>query len=685
MQATPFKSKAVVDYLFDFSKGVHAGIDYTLLPRDQLAAGSNTTVRGSLVGPRPCFRKITLTAGDPYGSQAALADFVAGRFQGACAYHPDDGADSLMASVSGHLYRLQISGAQAVLSDVSLPTSLNDASQMRNWLWQAEKWVIVTDGTQTPPLFYRTGETRRSNWDTVATHTGYNSDAFILPPIGQTVTVTLNAAFVLLLAEGDVVVHRYRGNFQVSKLVDATHVEMLNLTCTPAGLEVPIRDATSEYWSVVTSNGGDELPPGRMGCYGRGRVWMACTDGKQFLASDFVGGASGTSGHDFRDAVLKVTENSYLAGGGRFAVPGSYGEIRAMCFGETLDTSLGQGPLQVFTPHSVFSCDAPDDRTTWSDLSSPILTESAKGGGGLSQWGTINVNSDIKSRAFDGVRSLMLTRREFNTWGNVPCSREVQPQLDRDSQDLLGYESAVYFDNRELRTTEPELVAERGVVWKRLLATNFDTTSSLSGKAPAVYDALYWQGLDIFQLVKADVGTESRCFAFALNRVTNEIELWEILRSADDEIYDDGDQRIVWSIESPIIDFGQKDPRVRERLRMGQGELYVNDLRGKVSFQVFLRPEHWPSWIPWAFWEECSLNEDPAVSQPAFRPNMGLPEPDAGWCDPNTNRPLREGYFFQVKIVVTGHCRLASMKLTADVVPQPAIAPPVCDALCPES
>lgn len=675
MQAQPFKSKALVDYLFDFKKGVNSGVDYSLLPKDQLASASNTTVRNSFVGPRPSFRKITLTA-EGYQGAALLAALKQGRYQGGAFFDPDTGAASLMASISGHLYRFEIGTTTAAVSDVSVPGDLNDPAQGRNWLWQAEKWMIVTDGTAKPPIFYNGTTSVRSNYGTTTTFTASNTAQFTIPAVGLTV-LAVPFSSVLGLSVGQVVTLRFRGSMQVQAIA-GLNVDLLNVSATPSGQVVA---AAAGEFSWVTPN--TQLPPGRMGAYGMGRIWMALTDGKQFIASDIVGGSSGTVAENFRDAVLNVTENLFLAGGGNFAVPGAYGAIRAMCFAETLDSSLGQGPLQIFTPTTVFSANAPADRTTWQDVKNPILTESAKGGGGLSQWSTINSNSDIISRALDGIRSLILTRREFNTWGNVPISREVQKQLDRDSEDLLGYTSAVIFDNRMLMTTESELVEGRGVIFSRLIATNYDPNSSLQGKAPAVYDSLYWQGLNVFQLITGIFDEKERCFAFTLDKFTDEIELWEILKGSDPAIYDDVDTRIVWSIESPMVDFGQRDPRIRERLRLGQAELAVNDLRGKVTFQAYFRPEFWPCWVPWASWEECSLNDDPVTTSPNFRPNMGLPEPSPFWCDNTNNRPLREGYFFQVKIVVTGHCKIQSLKLTADVVPQPAMAPPSCSATCP--
>lgn len=687
MQQVEFKARTLVDYLADFAQGVNNGIDYTLLPKNQLSSGVNTTVRGNFVGPRPCFRKLAFSGAD-YTANPMIATMEGGRYQGGCYYNPDSGIDSLMASISGHLYRFEISGTTCVVTDVSIPGDPNDATQPRNWLWQAEKWVIDTDGTLAAPIFYDGLTARRSNSSSLITYVATILTSFSVSGVGAKVggsatptTINLSINPVGLLRVGDTVNVSAVGAFNVDA-VGANWVQLTNYNATPIGATVlgdPVNGA-----QMTWTSGGNELPPGRMGVYGLGRNWLSLLDGKQFIGCDLVGGSSGTRANNFRDSVLNNTENSYLLGGGNFAVPGSYGDIRAMCFAETLDSSLGQGALQIFTPNVVFSCNAPVDRTTWQNLTNPILTESVKGGGGLGQWSTVNSNSDIISRAKDGIRSQILSRREFNTWGNTPISREVQPQLDRDSDSLLGYTSSVVFDNRHLMTTEGEVVDGRGVIWKRLTATNYDPVSSLQGKAPSVYDALYWQGLNVFQLIKGDFAGTERCFAFTLNKHNGKIELWEILKSSDTStIYDDVDTRIVWSFESPMLDFGQKDPRVALRLRLGQAEISVLDLRGTVSFQAYFRPEHWPCWVPWAAWEECSNNDVITETNPSYRPTMGLPEPDPRWCDTYNNRPLREGKYFQIKLVVTGHCKICTWKFTADTVPEPQIAPPVCQAICP--
>lgn len=677
MEKSPFKSRQLVDFLFSFESGVNAGIAPILLQKNQLAYGSNTTVRRSFVTHRPPVKQITITA-DPYAGATALDDFQNGLFQGAQVYNPDNGIDSLMASISGRLFKLEISGSTAALTDVSIPGDLNDATQLRAWMWQAEKWMIVTDGTANVPIFYDSTAaitTRRSNGDTLITYQSNLAASFSVPNVGAAVVGGINLTTPFTGNNGDVINVNPIGAFTVLTGAGTANLTAANLNAKPIGATVAAGN------QVTWTAGGNELPAGRMAAYGLGRNWLCLVDGKQFLASDLVGGSSGTLAHNFRDAVLNVTENNYLLGGGYFTIPGSYGEIRAFCFAETIDSSLGQGALQVFTDRNVFSCNAPVDRLTWQDLTNPILTESAKGGGGLSQWSTVNVNSDIMSRARDGIRSLTLTRREFNTWGNVPISREVQPQVDRDSDDLLRFTSAVVFDNRGLMLTEGVLNPERGVYFTRIIPINYDPNSSLRGKEPSVYDALFWQGLNVFRILRGAFNNTERCFMFTLNNTTGKIELWELLPSATLEIYDAEDTRIVWSFEA-FLDFGQKNPAVRDRLRLDEAEIYIDELRGKVDFQVYFAPDSWPCWVPWSSFQECEDNTNASETQPGFRPNIGLGEPDSAPCDPTNDRPLREGYTFRVKFVITGHCRFLGGKFGAWTVPQPEWAKPSCNPIC---
>lgn len=417
-----------------------------------------------------------------------------------------------------------------------------------------------------------------------------------------------------------------------------------------------------------------ELKPGRMGVYGMGRNWYSLVDPRRFRGADLVGSSSGTAVNQYRDAVLREVQNLYLAEGGDFIVPGNVGGITAMRFTATLDTSLGQGPLQVFTPENIFSCQAPFDNTVWQDLTTPILTQALIGYGAEGHNSTICANSDILFRSSIGLASEILGRREFDTWGNVPISREVEPIIEPDQSDILNFGSSINFDNRFLTTAEP-IESPFGVYHTKMIALNFDPISSLRGKQPSVYDGP-WIGLNVLQLIKGRLANRERGFAVCLNLERQEIEIFELLKAKESN-YDNGGQRIQWTIEAPPRFRYPPDHQLSKTLkRLADGEIHVDELIGLVNFDFFYKPDQHPDWIPWFSWAEYS----PDGSVGSFRPRMGLGEPNPKLCDEVLDRPYREAYTFQVKGIITGHCRVLGGLFKCITVPQQMFAPQMCEA-----
>lgn len=424
-----------------------------------------------------------------------------------------------------------------------------------------------------------------------------------------------------------------------------------------------------------------ELPPGRMGVYGMGRNWIALTDGFSFMAGDIVGGPSGSETFDFRDSVLKSTENTYLAGGGNFRVPSGNGQISAMRFSTTLDVALGQGPLQVFTPYGSFSCNAPVDRTIWQTITNPILTESLIGYGGEGQASTQVANGDILFRGIDGIRSLILARRDFDTWGNVPISREMDRIVSQDNANLLPFASATQFQNRFLMSSIPT-TGQLGTYHKGLMVMNFDPISSLRGKSASIYDGL-WTGLNVFQMVTGIFNGTLRCFAFCYNSFDNEIELWEILQQSDSNRFDNGNQPITWSFETASLFQNVKGKGQFDQIELLDGEVWFRDIRGVVHFQSWYRSSFSQCWIPWKEFDLCGNNLD--ASKPAQeRTRIGLGVPDIKDCDPTTNRPYRIGENFQFRFQITGSCKIMGAQFKAKPTPETRFSVPHCETLCIE-
>lgn len=669
-----FTPEEIIRTVSSFEQGVNAGISPLLLEANQLHSGINTTVRGTFVHPRPPYKKMALTD----VTEKLIADaFTLGGYQGGGYFRPDNVSGSLVASIAGRFLQFIPATDSATVLDRT-PTTPNPPDQKQAWMWQAEKWLICTDGISNP-TFIDSVNTTRSNWGVPVPFNTTNADPFFIPALGLT-DVGINFADTSNLVVGDIITVKNIGTFQVIDVV-GTVVDFMNITGVPQGYLVPA--GTAITWSHV----GTGLPPGRMGAYGIGRIAMCLTDGQQFVMGDQVGGPSGTQDNQYRDSVLQITENLFLLGGGNFRVPGNSGDIQAMIFTATMDVSLGQGPLQVVTPNKFFSCQAPVDRATWSTVVNPILTESVITNGGLSQNATVNVNSDILTRSIDGIRSVKLARLEANTWGTTPVSFEVDPRLSKDSETTLRYSSSIVFDNRLLMTTKPK-VTPQGVYWQELIAMNFDPVSSLRGKAPSVYDALTWQGLNVFQLFVGQFSGVERAFAFCWNESLGKMELYELLKSASPAVNDNGTQRIVWSFKTASL-FKEQQNQKRKFKRLLDGEMWIDKAIGNVDVQVYWIPDQWPCPVPWISFSFCAT--ETTSQKPGFEPRIGLGEAPAprlnddgtaDFCDEKHDRALREFYTSQFLFVITGQVEFIGAQFRCVTIPQPEFAKPLCQPVC---
>lgn len=717
MPAKPFTSETVVEALSTFESGVDSGVAPMLLAPNQLSFATNMTVRGAYGSHRPPFAIQVLD----YGTNTAIKTVVEqGHFQGAVYYKPDNiisvipyvyqswtitpSMEQILASISGRLFLFTPDATVAKLwhvTEVSIPGDWDDPNAPQVWMWQAEKWVIVTDGTLRLPIYFDGTSSRRSigNDPNVMTITQAGTDPNY-PAVGGVWNITLQQApdNGIVWPLGTPISGVEIGEYIVSGLGANPNQCQLQRISTrgPAAGSAAFTSATVE---IIYP----EMPPGRVGCYGMGRVWMSLTDAKQFIGGDINGGPSGTQTFDYRDAVLHTSENSLIAGGGAFSTPGANGDIRAMIFASTLDVSLGQGPLQVITPIKAFSCWAPTDRTTWQSVTNPILTESLIGNGSETFYGTIAVNSDTVFRSAVGLCSLILGRRDFATWGNVPASSEMDRILSLDNPAYLRYVSAINFDNRILFTTASNSLTGKGVFFNGIVALNLDPLSNLRGKLPASFDAL-WSGLNVLQLLTGRFSNVQRAFAFTTQYDPNHptvstlpTQLFEILPTPtdvytpinifeetnwlpNDQIYDNGTVPIVWTGESSVM-FKAPNPKDQAFHRLIDGEILVDNLQGLVDFALFYKPDQYPCWVPWFQWQECAV-KDSDESKAQFRPRMGMGEPSATPYDISTGRALREGYVFQVKWIIQGHCRFLGLRAKAVTLPIPAFAPPNSRGYC---
>lgn len=808
------------DVLSSFEAGMNGGVQPLLLSKNQLALLKNGTVRGAYVTHRQPKRKQRIFV------DGFEVDIPGGFFQGAGVYRPDSGATEIIAQISGRIIRYRQNAQGWDYEDITIPGDLNSLTATQAWLWQSEKWMIISDGSGKLPIIYDGVSCRRSFWPsaelgTVVGKPDWATDAtkHLPPPIGEEIVMTLGAAFkgrygfpvlfndefyepipnVVPAVNYNAVLTHVSGTVPTTYPVGTEVIENPSAIATIANIVQVFPTGFGTIWYTFTvaysgptvfaigqtviingvtfvvalisgndvqfnrtgalvpcnvgdqitvsgvpavshgtiqesdfvSNGGSqnivlsesysgedgvtvfingdrftiakyvpaaptnsirlknlsdtsasvyadnlvirsvpELPSTRMGVYGHARNWPSLVDGMSFIGGDIVGGAAGTVANNYRDSVLKTTENTFLESRGSFRLPGAGNVITSMTFMALLDQTLGQGPLMIGTAEGIFACQVPTDRSTWASLETPILPEVLLGLGPTGQNSTLVANNDMFFRTQEGIATLQMARRDFTTWGNVPISREVETIIKDDDKSLLQYGSAILFDNRLLMTTHPTLT-DRGVLHTGCVALNFDAISNLRGKLPPVYDG-YWNDLKILQFVTGNFNGTRRAFYFGADE--NNVLILNELLAGDTNYLDDDTTRITFQFESPVI-FNKDVKPLNDINQLQDGELYFRDIKDEVDVTVEYRPDFYPCWVPW---QTFTLKSDPA-KEPGYRTRIGLGEPSPDPSEPVNNRPLRNGHFFQIRVTVTGSCKVMGMRFLSNKTSVADFARPICN------
>jgi hypothetical protein len=499
-----------------------------------------------------------------------------------------------------------------------------------------------------------------SNPTYFATTTG-----FTMPGIGNTVTFAVSIAFNGKVGD-TIFVTDGTGPLTMTSLtvtsftlgsaptITVTQVNGLSGFIIPNGFPVLSQ-------SVIAS----ELPIGKMGAYVEGRNWISLPNGKAFIASDQVGDSSGTAALNYRDAVLKWSINTT-----EFPIPGGAGTITCIIALSSLDASLGQGPLQILCTNDIFTCSAPSNAAQWATTTTPILSESGIGFGGVGQNGAVVSNSDLILKSGDGtIRSLRLARQDFNQWGNLPISQEVNRIIEQENSNLYQFITNEIADNRALVSCAP-ISVPGGTYSQGLIALDFDVTSSLQGKLPSVYDGV-WNGLNVLQIVSGTFNNVDRTFVFTLNTTSNTVELWEILTEGN---FDNGTTPIALSFETPVFFQDVKGKGTFDLCNLQNGELYVSDIVGEVSINVFYRPDFSPCWYPFHSTTITNTGEPPGYCVPV---PLGNPSVSAIATASSKKQQAKIGRFFQFRIEIVGSLVVRGGKFIASPYPEPETQTPV--------
>lgn len=590
----------------------------SLLAENQVAFAVNVTVRGGYCDQRPPFAQHPLTFAD-----TESRDWFQDRtVQAWCQYR-----DQIAIMVGGRLFMISPLDQYRV-ADITPRVRVAVTAQFITPPMDATVEAAVSD-----PDYFQVGIPAFIKGGLYVT----TSKA------GSVITLTNRGASAGLLVSVGEVIEALDPN-----LVNLRHNWMVQaeqyLIVQDGFSKAIIYDGTSRR---SDPQGRKEVPTGTAMAYGNNRLWVA-VNGRQFVAGDINHGPT---------RVINFTENEYLAGGGAFTVPGDAGKITGMLFMPTLDTALGQGPLQIFTENSIYSVNLPTTREAWQTLNSPVQTMSFRGFGAVNDKSIAIVNGDVFYRSRDGIRSYVLAVREFGTWGNVPVSAEMSRIVSDDPPSVLDTCSSCVFDNRLLVTTalQPDAYGAYG---NALAVLDFEPLSGMGQKASPAWDG-FWTGLDFRLLLSGSFKGVERCFAIARN-ADGESELWEIEKTG---ALDNGQCKIRSFIETRSHLFNS----LFELKRLEGLELWVDNVQGDVDWDVKYRQDRSPCWKNWQEWTFCQSAKDcptgprtcwvPEMKLPGYRTRLGLKKP-VSQNDESDGKPSDLGYEFQVRIEWNGRARL---------------------------
>ncbi len=417
--------------------------------------------------------------------------------------------------------------------------------------------------------------------------------------------------------------------------------------------------------------GVSQLPAATAMVYYQGRMWYA--QGRTYAAGDIVKGASGTLPYRFNDAILNVTENPLAVGGDNFSVPASAGNVRALAFTANIDTTLGQGPLYIFTRKKIFSLVVPISRADWikADANNPpTQTVAQNTNGGVNDRSVVAVNGDLFYQSLEpAIRSLISAIRYYQQWANTPISSNVDRLIQFNNRALLRYSSGVAFENRMIQTALPRATAQ-GVVHDALAVLDFQPVSSFKKPALPVWEGS-WEGLEVMQMFTGDFGGLERMFAVVRSnapKTMGQIQIWEFTNAEQFDLNANGQARVTWQVEFPSYTCGQTD--LQKQLETSA--FWFDRVYGIVDINVEFRPDSDSCWHFWHQFRMCQAKNNADFGQVTYpvlqfcegnEVPVRLPKPPATVCSNGNNRPIIFGYQFQVRLTIKGFCRLRRQRM----------------------
>lgn len=669
----------IADGSLDFSGGVNSVKVTTIqspqnpggLARNELAWMDNATVRDGGISPRGGWKKL----GKIHNGDAL--------YQGGYMYRASNADPYLMLSIGGHILKVtdsvQVTDITA-LFPANAP-QYNPATTEQAYFVQAEEFLInqAGDGV-TKPFFWDGSILRRSNGITGNSSTTTAPGNYVLnpvsfwtvPPVGSQVTLTLESGYDYIAAGGsvgDVGAFGVIGNFEVIA-ASAGFITLETVSSAYVGAVISGAAAPFVVGATPNPNPINEIPAATCMEYYMGRVWYA--QDRKYTAGDIVQGEQGTAAYDFRDSVLKVTENPLAINGDGFVIPANDGNITAIKHAAAIDAALGQGRLFVFSRKAVYALQVPVTRNDWISATSnnqPLQTVVQLINGAVGDRCVVPVNGDLFYQSLEpGIRSLMEAVRYFQQWGNIEISANEQRILNFNDRSLMHVSTGIQFNSRLWQSALPKRTPQ-GIVFQAIVPLDFIPISGFNQQKMPNWEGMY-EGLQILQMFTGVFGGRERAFAVVVSNeaaTLGNIELWEFTEERQES-----NGRVIWLFESPAYTWGKEF----DLKRIVGCEIWADKLSGTVDFQLEFRPDGMACWTKWHVWKKCSPRNSAEncinpISYPltpcldSYVSTMTMPKPPTV-CAQAMMRPVNQGYQFQVRLIVKGYCRIRGLMLYAE-------------------
>lgn len=145
----------LADGIMSLNGGMDAGRSPAIIEKTQAPYAENVTFRGGFAKTRPAFRKLA------FASSSAATALLAARFQGAQYYEESSSHRYFIVVAGGNMYKLAApaSGEEWAVTDITNSLTI-DASAQRVYMVQADKYIVLQDGTN-PPIIWAHDVTAR--------------------------------------------------------------------------------------------------------------------------------------------------------------------------------------------------------------------------------------------------------------------------------------------------------------------------------------------------------------------------------------------------------------------------------------------------------------------------------------------------------------------------------------------